>query len=54
MNKELEPRPSDRELAEWLLATLRMYGAEEATSHKIIGIFLDGLNSETKPNATAA
>lgn len=35
---------SDKEIADWLLVTLRFYGADEANSHKIIAIFLEAIH----------
>ena len=35
---------SDAEIADWLLETLRFYGADEANSHKIIAVFLEGIH----------
>lgn len=40
---------SDRELGDWLLTTLRMFGATEATAYQIVGLFLQALAAETNP-----
>lgn len=40
---------TDREIAEWLLMTLRMFGADEANAHKIVGLFIEAINAEREP-----
>ena len=42
-----ESRMTDAQIADWLLMTLRMFGAAEANAHKIIGLFLDAINTES-------
>lgn len=37
---------SDREIADWLLCTLRLYGASETNAHRIIYIFLEALEAK--------
>lgn len=39
MNKSV----SDRELADWVLQTCRLFGATEATAHKVAVLFLESL-----------
>ena len=40
------PAPSEREIADWLLATLRMYGCTGWRAYQIVGLFLEGLENE--------
>lgn len=37
----------DREVAEWLFYTLRMFGADEANAYRIVALFLDAINQES-------
>ena len=39
-------RPSDDEIAQWVVTTCRFFGASVATAYAVAGMFLEGLNSE--------
>lgn len=45
---------TERQIAEWLMATMRMFGAEESTCHKVTGIFLEAIDTGTSPTSEAA
>lgn len=38
---------SEQEIADWLLATLRLFGADETNAHKIIALFLEALHADS-------
>lgn len=35
---------SDKEIADWLLGTLRFFGADEANAHRIVALFIEAVN----------
>lgn len=37
---------SEREIADWLLATLRLFGADEKNIHQIIALFMEALEND--------
>lgn len=44
-------RDREAKVADWLLATFRLYGVEEARAHRIVAIFLDAVaNGEEEPS----
>lgn len=41
---------TDREIAEWIVATCRVYGASEATAYQVAGLFLAALRCSESRN----
>lgn len=37
---------TDKEIADWLLSTMNLFKVELSTAHKVVGLFLEGINAE--------
>lgn len=37
---------SDKEISDWLLCTLRFFGADEANAHRIVAMFIEAVNQQ--------
>lgn len=37
-------RPTDEEIAEWLMHTMRLFGASTVTQYRVTALFLDAIN----------
>lgn len=44
---------SDKELADWIVATCLLYGTTVATAYQVAGLFVLGVNKKAEPEGPA-